>query len=223
MRINADFSKAAVKLFDEGGWIPSPSGGVERIMLDRIGGEVARATSLVRYAPGSRFPGHVHGGGEEYFVLSGVFSDEKGDYPAGTYVRNPIGTRHVPFSTGGCVIWVKLWQFQPDDTAQIVVDTQSRAPEAPHLDLHAHGTEKVYLQRLAAGAEHTLATNPGGAEVLVLSGAVRLSGETLTRWSWYRSPPGAAVRLAAGAEGAALLIKHGHLRAVADGPPAPAD
>jgi anti-sigma factor ChrR (cupin superfamily) len=104
MRINADFSSPALKSFSEAGWILSPSGGVERIMLDRIGDEVARATSLVRYAPKSRFPGHIHGGGEEYFVLQGVFSDDKGDYPAGTYVRNPIGSRHVPFSTDGCII-----------------------------------------------------------------------------------------------------------------------
>ena len=75
--------------------------GVDRRPLDRIGEEVARATSIVRYAPGSRFSAHTHGGGEEFIVLDGVFQDEHGDYPPGTYVRNPPGTRHTPGSEPG--------------------------------------------------------------------------------------------------------------------------
>ncbi|GAL13613.1 hypothetical protein JCM19233_4618 [Vibrio astriarenae] len=51
--------------------------------LDRVGGEVARATSIVRYKPNSAFSPHTHDGGEEFFVLEGVFSDEHGDYPQG--------------------------------------------------------------------------------------------------------------------------------------------
>jgi hypothetical protein len=58
-------------------------------MLDRIGDEVARATSIVRYAPASHFSPHVHDGGEEFLVLEGTFQDEHGDYPVGSYVRNP--------------------------------------------------------------------------------------------------------------------------------------
>ena len=218
MEINADFSDHALKHFDEADWRPSPSGGVDRIMLDRIGDEVARATSLVRFAPNSQFPRHVHGGGEEYFVLQGVFSDETRDHAAGTYVRNPIGTFHAPFSTEGCIIWVKLWQFQPNDTAKVTVDTAVAGPE-PRQDLHVYGTEKVYLQRLPAGAGHTLAAVSGGAEVLVLSGSIRLAGETLRRWSWYRSPKGENASVSAGSDGAFLLIKEGHLAATASGPP----
>ena len=99
MKINADFTKRAVVRPDDVDWIPSPMAGVERKMLDRIGEEVARATSIVRYAPDSYFEEHTHGGGEEFFVLDGVFSDQYGDYPAGTYVRNPIGTKHRPLPT----------------------------------------------------------------------------------------------------------------------------
>ena len=58
MSINADFSQRVVIHTAEQGWQPSPQVGVERIPLDRIGAEVARATSLVRYAPGSTFPSH---------------------------------------------------------------------------------------------------------------------------------------------------------------------
>jgi anti-sigma factor ChrR (cupin superfamily) len=80
------------------------------VMLDRIGDEVVRATSIVRYAPGSHFSAHTHGGGEEFFVLNGVFQDEHGDYPVGSYVRNPPTSSHVPGSDLGCVIFVKLWR-----------------------------------------------------------------------------------------------------------------
>src|SRR5581483_9595786 len=95
-RINADFSQRIVIATEQLPWIPSPQRGVERRMLDRIGAEVARATSLVRYAAASSFPAHVHGLGEEFLVLSGIFSDEHGDYPTGTYVRNPPLSRHTP-------------------------------------------------------------------------------------------------------------------------------
>src|SRR6516165_7170873 len=57
--------------------------------VHRIGDEVARATSVVRYAPKSRFSAHIHGGGEEFLVLDGVFQDEHGDFPVGSYIRNP--------------------------------------------------------------------------------------------------------------------------------------
>src|SRR6185437_12868661 len=94
-------------------WIPSPTAGIERRLLDRIGGEVARATSLVRYAPNSSFPAHEHALGEEFFVLSGVFSDEHGDYGEGTYVRNPPRSHHTPRTLPGCTILVKLRQMKP--------------------------------------------------------------------------------------------------------------
>jgi len=92
MRINADFSKRVVIDTAAMEWEDSPMAGVQRRKLDRIGEEVARATSLVKYDPESYFSAHTHSGGEEFLVLDGVFSDEHGDYPAGTYVRNPIGS-----------------------------------------------------------------------------------------------------------------------------------
>ena len=123
MELNADFSKHAVVLPGDVDWVASPLPGVERIMLDRIGDEVARATSIVRYAAGSRFDAHEHARGEEYLVLDGVFSDQDGDHGPGAYVRNPPGTRHAPWSVEGCTIFVKLRQFQEGDGAQVVIDT----------------------------------------------------------------------------------------------------
>src|SRR6266851_7949802 len=121
MRINADFTKRASVHAGESEWVHSPMPGVERRMLDRIGDEVARATSIVRYAPGSHFSPHTHGGGEEFFVLEGVFQDEHGEFPAGSYVRNPPTSRHTPGSVPGCTLFVKLWQFDPADRHQVEI------------------------------------------------------------------------------------------------------
>src|SRR5215510_14962500 len=121
--INADFTKRIVLATDALPWIPSPQAGVERRLLDRIGGEVARATSLVRYAKASAFPAHEHGLGEEFLVLDGVFSDEHGDYPKGSYIRNPPGSRHTPRTAPGCTILVKLRQMRLSESERVVIDT----------------------------------------------------------------------------------------------------
>ena len=124
LRLHDDFSQRVILDTDQMEWVPSPVQGVERKMLDRIGDEVARATSLVRYAPGSVFTEHVHGGGEEFLVLSGEFNDALGSYPPGTYVRNPPGSRHAPWAgPEGAVIFVKLHQFDADDLNRVVINT----------------------------------------------------------------------------------------------------
>src|SRR5215831_9258809 len=115
MRINDDLSKPVIVHSAKLAWIASPAAGVDRRMLYRVGGEVARATSIVRYASGSAFPPHVHHGGEEILVLEGTFQDEHADYAAGSYFRNPPGTSHTPASANGCIIFVRLWQFRDGD------------------------------------------------------------------------------------------------------------
>src|SRR6201982_2883493 len=129
MEINSDFSQRVVVHAALLRWVPSPIMGVERRMLDRIGDEIARATSIVRYAPGSHFSAHTHGGGEEFLVLEGVFEDERGDFPAGSYVRNPPTSRHTPSSATGCTLFVKLWQFDPADRKEVKLATAARAYE----------------------------------------------------------------------------------------------
>ena len=133
--LNADFSAPVLLHADEIDWLASPMPGVHRRMLDRIGGEVARATTIVRYAPGSNFSPHVHTGGEEFIVLEGVFQDEHGDYPVGSYVRNPPQSSHKPGSEPGCVIFVKLWQFDLEDRTQVKIDMGKMASIAPDLSL----------------------------------------------------------------------------------------
>ena len=141
MEINADFSSRVVIHSDQLDWIASPMPGVDRRMLDRIGGEVPRATSLVRYVPDSNFSAHTRTGGEEFIVLDGVFQDEHGDYPTGTYVRNPPTTSHTPGSDEGCTIFVKLWQFDLDDRKQF------RKTMAEELAAPVNGVASAELHR----------------------------------------------------------------------------
>ncbi|TDH59920.1 cupin [Dankookia rubra] len=202
MRLNDDLSKPVIIHAGRMDWVRSPAAGVERRMLFRIGGEVARATSIVRYAPGSAFPRHVHGGGEEILVLEGVFQDEHGDYPAGCYFRNPPGTSHVPASKPGCTIFVRLWQFREGDAAQVV-----RQPEADaSAVLFDDGHEAVRLRAWEAGAAVDV-DNPRGLEFLVLSGGLTTGGESLEPQSWGRLPAGTGPKGVAGPAGARLWIR----------------
>jgi anti-sigma factor ChrR (cupin superfamily) len=217
MNIHADFSQRAAVHTDAIDWVDSPMPGVARKMLDRIGDEVARATSVVRYAPGSHFSAHTHGGGEEFLVLEGVFQDEHGDYPEGWYVRNPPHTSHTPGSDAGCIILVKLWQFAPSDTHQLRLAANSVMPVAdparPHVmvqPLHRDERESVRIETWAANQEIVHAP-VGGIELFVLDGAFSESGEHFRRWSWLRLPAGARLHARTGAAGARLWIKEGHL------------
>jgi len=206
MELNADFTKRVLIHSHDLAWTPSPMKGVDRRMLDRIGDEVARATSIVRYAPGSQFSAHTHTGGEEFIVLEGVFQDEHGDYPAGTYVRNPPTTSHTPGAEEGCVIFVKLWQFDPDDRTQFRVDMGG----AEQQTLHSDTRETVRFIDLEAG-QHLNEAPSGGAELLMLSGTASEGDDTLVNGSWLRLPEGTALSLTAGEQGAKLWIKTGHL------------
>ena len=225
MRINADLSRRAVVASDSLPWVASPLPGVERRMLERDGDEVARVTSLVRYAPNSHFSAHTHTGGEEFLVLDGTFSDDYGDFPAGTYVRNPVGSKHTPHTDGGCLILVKLWWMHPEDHEFVRIDTSRedlwrttdvRGVEV--MDLHRFGDEHAALYRLSAGAELPPRTLPGGEEFFVLGGACRDAGGSYDSGTWVRSPIGEAPGLRSD-QGCRLYVKRGHLRHPPPSPP----
>lgn len=215
MELNADFAKRVVVHSQTIDWTPSPMAGVDRRMLDRIGGEVARATSIVRYAAGSKFSEHTHTGGEEFIVLDGVFQDEHGDFPTGTYVRNPPTTSHTPGSDAGCTIFVKLWQFDMADRTQFRKTMDEELSETVDgvatAHLHQDERETVTYHHLNAGATFAKA-DAGGLELLVIDGSVVEHGDTLTKGSWLRLPDGVGLTAVAGPEGAKLWIKTGHLR-----------
>lgn len=216
MRVNADFSQRVVIRPEDYDWVASPAGGVDRMMLDRVGDEVARATTVVRFAPDSWFDAHTHGGGEEYLVLDGVFSDESGDYPAGTYVRNPIGTRHKPHTREGCTILVKLHQFDASDSAQFHVDTNAaefRPGQVPGLEvlpLHEAASESVALVRWAPGTRLGPHRHQGGEEIFVLSGTFQDEHGDYPAGTWIRSPHGSE-HAPFSDEGCLIYVKTGHL------------
>lgn len=214
MELNADFTKRVLLHTQDIPWKASPMPGVERRMLDRIGDEVARATSIVRYAPRSKFSSHTHTGGEEFIVLDGVFQDEHGDYPAGTYVRNPPTTSHTPGAEEGCTIFVKLWQFDLDDRTQFRKEMGAELADlgdGVHVQvLHQDPQETVRFITLAP--EAVFAETPeGGAELLMIDGNATEGSDTLTKGAWLRLPDGDAMQVTGGQDGAKFWIKTGHL------------
>ena len=213
MLINADFSRRAGVQPVDYEWVASPRQGVERVMLDRVGAEKARATSIVRYAAGTTFPPHPHPGGEEILVLSGVFSDEAGDYPAGSYLRNPPGTSHRPFSREGALIFVKLWQMPSHESRSVRVDTRDPSQwqtlnGRERCLLFANETEQVSLERLKP--DDPLFKAPvDGAAMLVLQGALREGSKAFLSGAWLRLPPGEYPEFAAGEQDVTLYLKSG--------------
>lgn len=220
MRINDEFDKRAVVHGADIDWVDSPMAGVSRRSLDRVGAEVARATTIVRYAPGSHFSPHVHIGGEEFFVLEGVFQDESGDYPAGSYIRNPPQSKHTPSSKSGCVIFVKLWQFDSSDRIEVKLNTNFMKPTLDQnregvsvTSLYFDEAEEVSIHDWQANANITIDAS-NGIEVLVLDGTFEEEGDIFKPQSWLRLPLDSMLKVKVGANGAKVWIKQHHLNRV---------
>jgi len=198
--INADMRRAAVAHVAAMTWQRSPGGGVLRKRFHLVGPpEAGEVTSLVRYEAGASFPAHDHPRGEEILVLDGVFSDQTGDHAAGTHLLNAEGFRHAPWSTGGCLLFVKLRQY-----------TGSRSAQLPHAsgELFRHGNEMTEVRDVSSPL--TLG-DAGGFELFVIDGAVTVDGERLDRHDWCRRPPGMVSRVENAAERASVYLKHGHV------------
>lgn len=217
MNINSDLTLAAKVFFNESTWHPSPLKGVTRKMLERDGAEFAATpTTLVTYEANSHFTNHVHTGGEEFLVLEGVFADEHGDYPVGTYKRNPIGTEHAPVVKDGCMIIVKLGQFQNGDSQDVEINTarkpfiqDDRRAAVQYQLLHAFKQEIVRLERWAANSPITL-DNAGGIEILVVNGELNHQGQVFSKFDWLRLPIGEALDVTTNTDGCSVWIKTGH-------------
>lgn len=224
MHLNADFTQNVVINTNDMPWEASPMDGVYRRKLDRIGDEVARATSLVKYDPNSYFSPHTHSGGEEFFVLEGTFSDEHANYPAGTYVRNPIGSVHTPHSEGGCIIFVKLQQFDPLDTAQFSIDTNAAqfkpgaVPGLTVLPLHSFDSESCALVRWAPGTVFNPHRHWGGEEILVLDGVFSDEHGDYPKGTWMRSAH-MSMHKPYSENGCLIYVKTGHLPQNTSGQP----
>ena len=188
-----DFGQRVVINTLEQEWQTSPKTGVWRKPLARKEAERGHATSIVRYDPGASFHAHNHPKGEEILVLEGIFSDDTGNYSAGTYFRNPEGFRHAPFSKEGCVILVKLHQFQADDEQHVCIDTHTAKWLPGHgnlqvMPLHEFKGENVALVRWPAGEQFQPHTHAVGEEVYVMSGEFIDEHGRYPAGTWIRSP-----------------------------------
>lgn len=191
--LNMDFDQRVVVRTPDMDWIKSPAGGVWRKPLAREDAEQGHATSVVRYEPGARFSHHSHPKGEEILVLDGVFSDETGDYGPGTYLRNPPGSGHAPFSDAGCDLLVKLHQFAPADTDAVRIDTRAAAwlPGQGGLQvmpLHNFEHEHVALVKWPSDEVFKPHRHFGGEEIFVLSGTFCDEHGEYPAGTWLRSP-----------------------------------
>lgn len=191
--LNMDFSKSVHVLSSQHQWVESPADGVFRMPLEKQAEESGHTTSLVRFVPGSSFPPHAHPQGEEIFVLDGVFSDENGDYSAGTYLRNPPNSTHTPFTRSGCTLFVKLDQFHSDDTLAVVIRPEDRQWHPGHgnlrvAPLHDFETQHTALVHWPANEKFKPHQHWGGEEILVIEGEFCDEHGCYNARSWIRSP-----------------------------------
>lgn len=217
MNINSDFTQKVVISTHDVNWVPSPALGVSRKYLDRIGEELAQASSVVSYEPNSSFSAHTHDGGEEILVLDGVFSDEDGDYPAGMYIRNPPNSSHRPHSKLGCTLFVKLRQFHPSDTAIIRIDTNisqwhpGLVSGLSVMPLHNYDGVGTALVHWAPNTVFSPHVHPGGEEIYVLKGVFYDEHGSYPEGCWIRSPRFSRHAPFTKSEGALIYVKTGHL------------
>jgi anti-sigma factor ChrR (cupin superfamily) len=214
--LNADFSQRCVVNSQTLAWVASPAAGVSRRLLERDGGEVARATSVVRYAAGARFDVHTHGGGEEILVLEGTLQDEYGVYGPGTYIKNPVGSAHAPFTVEGCTLWVKLRHLDPRDSERVVIDSrhttwhQGMVEGLKVLPLNTFETQNTALVRWAPQTFFNPHRHWGGEEIFVVEGVFSDEHGDYPAGSWLRSPH-MSQHQPFSREGCLILVKTGHL------------
>ena len=217
MIVNADFALKAVMNTQDMNWEPSPVPGVERKYLDRVGGEVAIASTVVKYAANSSFTRHTHDGGEEILVLEGVFSDEFGNYPVGSYLRNPPKSSHTPFSKEGCTLFVKLRHFHPNDLETVRIDTSTATwypgtvPGLSVMPLHEFDGVGTALVKWAPDTVFNPHVHPGGEEIFVIKGVFYDEHDSYPTGTWIRSPRYSKHAPFTKSEGALIYVKTGHL------------
>src|SRR6266853_6723812 len=197
--IHGDFSVRVVVDTKTLPWTASPSGTVWRKRLHLVGpSESGQVTSVVRFQENSHFASHDHPEGEEILVLEGVFSDEHGDWPAGTFLLNPEGFRHAPFSEPGCVLLVKLRQFPGRERRHVVVVTHKLAwepssiPAVGHKPLYQQAgfSDLMRLERWEPRADLGIISYEQGAELFVLEGEFVDEVRAYSAGCWLRLPVG---------------------------------
>ena len=223
MKTNADLSYRAERNINNIEWETSVMPGVLRKRLDQDESmpPIERVTTVVSFAPDSFFKPHTHDGGEEFIVLEGVFSDQHADYPEGSYVRNPVGTRHKPFSKNGCTILVKLWQMQPNDQKHVVINTREsslwkqNADNSKQLDLFLNDYEQNVMLKWPKGLTLNQQAFPHGVEYFVLQGSFSDDQGQHSSGGWLRLPVNSQQNITV-SEDCLVYRKTGHLRLSAE-------
>ena len=222
--LNTDFSERAVVDTLAEPWQASPAALVQRRLIERDGGEVARATSIVRYGAGARFQSHLHDLGEEILVLEGQLSDAQGDYGPGTYLKNPPGSSHAPFSENGCTLLVKLRHLDPNDQGRVVVDTAHAAwfpgmvPGLSVLPLSSFEGQHTAMVRWAPGTFFNPHRHHGGEEIYVVEGVFEDENGRYPAGTWLRSPH-LSQHQPFSREGCLIFVKTGHLPVITSASP----
>uniref|UniRef100_A0A7S4JRH3 ChrR-like cupin domain-containing protein n=1 Tax=Odontella aurita TaxID=265563 RepID=A0A7S4JRH3_9STRA len=234
IELRSDKTRAELVRTGEIDWIAtSQAGGVSRKMIERLGTEkVARATTIVRFAPNQSFPRHSHDGGEEFLVLDGVWRDDYGSFGKYSYIRNYIGSGHTPtIGEEGCVILVKLRQMshlskgEPEHrnwvglTPDRVCDegrTMDEEGVVKKLSLFSSPLESTSVQVWPKESSLVIKVPKHGAELFVVDGSFtsQLLGDHDER-SWCRIPnDGEEVRdfhVRTLGEDVYVWVKEGHL------------
>jgi len=214
--LNADHSQRVVMETATMPWETSEADGVLRKRLERVDAKPEPVTTVVRYQADSSFPAHSHIKGEEIFVLEGTFSDDHGDYEAGSYLRNPPGSKHSPFSKQGCTIFVKLQQFQVSDKYQFYLQTKKQqwlpglVPGLSVMPLHEHIHEHAALVKWEANTIFQPHRHIGGEEIFVLEGTFEDEFGSYPKGTWLRNPPN-SFHTPFTKEGCTIFVKTGHL------------
>ncbi len=218
MNLNSDYTQRIVLHQEDLPWVDSPEPGVQRRMLDRMGGEKAKATSIVRYGPNTRFAAHHHDYGEEILVLDGELRDEFGHYPAGTYLMNPPGSSHAPYSETGCTLFVKLRHLGDEQQERELIDTntaewlQGLVPGLHVMPLMRQGSGST-LVRWAPNTYFNPHHHYGGEEIYVVDGVFEDEYGAYPKGSWIRSPH-MSMHTPFSKGGCTIFVKTGHLFAV---------
>jgi len=200
--INSDFSIPVAIETQAMEWLDSPMPNVHRKRLELIGASMPRLTTVVRFAPDSYFKAHTHDGGEEFLVLDGVFSDAFGNFAKGSYVRNPPGTSHQPFTKEGCTILVKLRQFQSGDKIQFSINTandrnwnKSSAVGVEHMPLHQFQSEQVGMYKFNNNSASLNLDIEALAEIYIFSGNLEINQKNYSQGYWLRYPASTSLEI----------------------------
>jgi anti-sigma factor ChrR (cupin superfamily) len=147
-----------------------------------------------------------------------VFQDEHGDYPEGTYLRNPAGSKHMPFSRLGCTIFVKLGRFMKDDTAQKNLQTsqqkwlpQKTNPGIKEMLLHSHQGEKTLFIKVSPNTEFEWCHKGKGEEILIINGELHEGQHIYPKGTWLRFGEGGLRKRYTKSNETILFMKTGHL------------